>query len=42
MSKLPPYTSKFDISEIPNVTPKAFEQDWAGRVDEWGVCMKQA
>lgn len=40
MSKLPPYESKFDISEIPNVVPEAFGEDW--KVDEWGTCMKQA
>lgn len=42
MSSQPPYDSKFPALEAPNVVPKAFKGTWEGRVDEWGVLLKQA
>lgn len=42
MSQVPPYKSAFPISEVGNIVPRAFEDIWEERVDEWGCYMKQA
>ncbi|WVQ75753.1 hypothetical protein IAR50_005384 [Cryptococcus sp. DSM 104548] len=42
MSQDPPYESAFPTLDAPNVTPKAFEGTWEGRVNEWGTHMKEA